>query len=297
MRVETRKGASVKVTLQSGTVPQINKHVAVVTIEAGEKAPSKHHSILLLDCSASMAESIQDVRDNSTHFIHELSAEDFVSVIIYSGHRTAELIAGPTACTREGITLLNRAIRARVRVMNTTVFSEPLEKALRTAKMRAEPDMGHNAILFTDGCPVPTQWSGREEWSRVHDVAHDLYDQQVAVSVIGYGVHYDQQFIEMIMSASGNTGTFRHISEIENFHETVQDIRTAFAKTTLTDARVWITPPNNSGRNVLQVLRATPNVVGYGPGEIRLNSFYENKIALFVELSASLNRLEITVQH
>lgn len=283
------------VTLQSGTVPQVGRHVAVVTIDAQSKAPSKRHTILLLDCSGSMAGSIKDVGRDSIRFIKELGVQDYVSVIIYSGYRTAKLIAGPTPCTKDGRVLLGQAINAEVRVMNTTVFSEPLDKALATAKMLAQPDIGHNAVLFTDGCPVPTHWSNLEEWQRVNHVAKDLHKAKVIVSVIGYTVHYDEKFIHMIMSASGNTGTFRHISEIEDFCDTVEDIRAAFTKTTLTDAQVSLTPPLKSGCRILRVLRATPNVVGYGAGEISLNSFYEDKATFFVELSNSLNRLEVTI--
>jgi len=288
----------VKVSLQSGTIHQLGTHVAVVTIENESTAPSKQHTIKLLDCSGSMAGSLDDVRDDAIRFVNELGPNDFVSVIIYSGHNSAELIAGPTACTREGTALLSRAIKSKVRVMGTTVFSEPLEKALATAKMLTEPGMAHNAVLFTDGCPVPTRWSGIEEFQRTRDVCNDLYKAEVSVSVIGYGMHYDEDFIRMIMSISGNTGIFRHISEIEDFRDTIEDIRMAFAKTALTDARVTLTPPEKSGRGILRVLRATPNVVACTiPVEIRLNSFYENKATFFVELSQSLNRLGVKIRH
>lgn len=286
-----------QVTLQSGTVPQVSKHVAVVTIQNRSKAKGKQHSIMLLDCSGSMAGSLEDVRDDSIRFVNELGANDYVSVIIYSGHNTAQLIAGPTACTREGSALMSRAISEKIRVMDTTVFSEPLEKVLATAKMLAEPDMDHNAILFTDGCPVPTKWSGAAEWQRTHDISRDLRKARVPVSVIGYGVHYDESFIDMMMSASGNTGIFLHISEIEDFCATVQDIRSVFRKTTLTDALVTLMPPEKSGRNILRVLRATPNVVTYSLGHLHLNSFYEDEVVLFVELSQSLNRLGVKIQH
>lgn len=287
-----------KVSLQSGTIHQLGTHVAVVTIENESAAPSKQHTIKLLDCSGSMAGSLDDVRNDAIRFVNELGPDDFVSIIIYSGHNSAELIAGPTACTRQGAALLSRAIKSKVRVMGTTVFSEPLEKALATAKMLTEPGMAHSAILFTDGCPVPTRWSGMEEFQRTRNVCDDLYKAKVSVSVIGYGVHYDEDFIRMIMSTSGNTGTFRHISEIEDFRDTIEDIRMAFAKTTLTDARVSFVPPEKSGRKVLRVLRATPNVVTRNiPVEIRLNSFYENKATFFVELSQSLNRLGVKIRH
>ena len=287
-----------KVTkLQSGTVPHVNTHVAVVTIEAEGNAPKNRHTILLLDCSQSMEGSIGAVRNDSIRFIGQLGHEDYVSVIKYSGHNTAELIAGPTSCISEGQKLLTKAIQAKIGVMNTTVFSEPLAKALATAKMLAHPDMGHNAVVFTDGCPVPTRWSEREEWSRTQDVAEDLYKAGVVVSLIGYGLHYDEKFIRMVMSASGNTGVFRHISEIEDFVETVQDIRSAFEKTTLTDGVVRITPPPKSGRTILRVLRAVPNLVDLGnSGEIRLGSLYEDKVTLFVELSDSLNQFDISLR-
>ena len=284
------------VTVESGTIPQLQKHVAVVTIQEPKRPVGMRHYILLLDCSQSMEASIASVRENSVRFVQQLTQEDFVSVIIYSGHQTAQLIAGPTQCLEKGSFLIAQAIQARVRVMNTTVFSEPLEKTLMTLMAFEHSDISHNAILFTDGCPVPTLWSSSEEWQRTRDVAEDLHKAGVAVSIIGYGVHYDNDFMAMIIAASGNVGIFRHISEIEDFRETVEDIRNAFTRTTITDARLTIVPPTKSGRKVLRVLRATPNIVAYGAGEISLNSLYEEKAVLFVELSDSLNRLEFTVK-
>lgn len=283
-----------KINVEVGTIPQLNNRpVAVVHMtEAPPVAePAKRHTVLVLDCSTSMTTSLPEVRRDSQKYISELGDKDWASIIIFSGHETSKLIAGPTQCTKDGRTLLGRAIEKEVRPINTTVFSEPLMFTLDTVKRLAGKDTAHNAVLFTDGCAVPTRWGKQEEHKKTFAVAMDLRNFGAVVSVIGYGVYYDEKFIKELMEASGNSGVYRHISEIDEFAPTIAEIRSVFHKTSLNSFDLTFTP--NFG-NVFSILRTTPEVCRVSKGErVISRSLYDGRLTLFIQLTAPCTSITI----
>lgn len=282
-----------KIKVEIGTIPQLNNRpVAVVHMEAPPVAePAKRHTVLVLDCSTSMTASLPEVRRDSQKYISELGDKDWASIIIFSGHETSKLIAGPTQCTKDGRTLLDRAIDKEVRPINTTVFSEPLMFTLDTVKRLAGKDTAHNAVLFTDGCAVPTRWGKQEEHKRSFAVGTDLRNFGAVVSVIGYGVYYDEKFIKELMEAAGNSGVYRHISEINEFAPTIAEIRSVFHKTSLNSFDLTFTP--NFG-NVFSILRTTPEVCRASKGErVVSRSLYDGRLTLFLQLTAPCTSITI----
>ena len=181
---------------------------ARVTIGGVGRKPEKFHTILLIDCSGSMSESIDEVRKDTQAFVQEMDQTDIASVIIFSGHKTSKVIAGPTECTKNGRDILCKAIEKEVRILNTTVFSEPLGLAIETVRRHASPEMAHNTVLFTDGCAVPEKWDTQEEQRKSLNFARELGGTGVPVSAIGYGVYYDLMFLGNLIGASGADGTF-----------------------------------------------------------------------------------------
>src|SRR5687768_5503958 len=110
-------------------------NVAVVMIETeAVQTPKQTHTVLVVDCSGSMAGSIDDARRDVGKYVSELGEKDFVSVIVFSGHGRSKLIAGPTRCDADGRTLVGRVVAKEVRIMDTTVYSEPLALTLETVK-------------------------------------------------------------------------------------------------------------------------------------------------------------------
>lgn len=278
-------------TVQVGKVPQINKHVAVVEIEASAPLPKTGHTILVLDCSGSMAGSLDDVRRDSQKYVAEMGEKDFASVIIFSGHGTSRLIAGPTQCNPAGREMLKRAIEKEVRVLDTTVFSEPLAMTISTVSKLSGKDTVHNAVLFTDGCAVPTRWSVQTEAAKAIAAARELRASDAAVSVVGYGVYYDQKFLTELMEAAGNSGIYRHISEIEDFGPAVQAVRDAVRKTTPISLDLVIAPNKGAAG---RVFKTTPEVAFVGKdGEISTRGLYEGKVTLFIELTGPCTELSV----
>lgn len=279
-------------SLQAGQIGQVERNVAVLKIAIPNRANRTNHTMLIADCSGSMSGSIADVRSDLQRYVNGLDDGDFVSIIIFSGHNRARLIAGPTACNWTGKELLNRAIQADVRILDTTVFSEPLELAIETAQKLSGTDTVHNAILFTDGSAVPTRWSVTTEHNKALDAARSLRRMGVIVSVIGYGVYYDVDFITDLMQAAGNEGLFRHISEIEEFGGVIQHVRETFARTVIASLALTFTPDN--GRVGL-VYKTTPQLsVGHQAGRISMLGLYEGEATLFMELSSPCRTITVT---
>jgi hypothetical protein len=281
-----------KITAQSGKSAHLNAHVAVLVIEAPTPAtPKTNHTVLVLDTSGSMAGSIDQVRSDSRKYVSELGEEDFVSVIVFSGHGQSKLIAGPTQCNAEGRALVGRAIDMEVRIRDTTVFSEPLALTLATVKRLAGEDTAHNAVLFTDGCAVPTRWGVTEEQDKAISVAKDLDAFGAVVSVIGYGVYYDEDFMLAVLEAAGNTGVYRHISEIDDFGPAIQCADEVFRDTRPVNIDMVVVP--GKGR-AGKVFKTTPELTSVGDnGHVRTRGAYQGQVTLYVELSEPCEKFTV----
>jgi len=272
-----------EISVRAGGV-SIGGNVAVVELQIPEAEEQSKHTMLVLDCSASMVGSIAYVRRDSQAYVDKVGADDFVSVIVFSGHGFAKLIAGPVQCTQSGKTLLKRAIQREVQTLNTTVFSEPLALSIETAKRLSGTDITHSAVLFTDGCAVPTRWGVETEHNKAFAAARVLREMGAVVSVIGYGVYYDEEFIVQLMQAAGNSGMFLHISDIENFAPVVERIQEIAAKTVIAEINLTFSPgTGKAGR----VFKLTPQIIASeADGGISAMGLYEGRAQLFVELSS-----------
>jgi hypothetical protein len=286
-----KTNTQIKAKVEIGYVLSLNQNIACVRMESPNERPGVNHTVLVLDCSGSMAGYIEDVSNDSQKYVAEFPKKDYVSVIVFSGHRDSKLIAGPVQCTESGRKLVIAAIQREVRVMSTTVFSEPLALTLTTAKKLLEKNVMHNAVLFTDGCAIPDLWTREEEQRKSLNIAHELRKFGAVVSVVGYGVYYDSQFINLLMAAADNTGVFRHISEIEDFGPAMQTALNAFELTTPASFDLIFTPSEGkAGR----VFKTTPEVALVGEyGMVATRGFYNGEVAFFVELTKECAHLKV----
>lgn len=269
------------------------KQVAVVTIEMPDVVtPSKRHTVLVVDCSGSMDGYLGQVRRDLGKYVSELGDSDFVSVITFSGHAQSRLIAGPTQCNADGRKMVVRAVENGVRAMGTTVFSEPLELTLKTVERLAGSDTLHSAMLFTDGCAVPTAWNVAKEHDKSITVAQKLGAFGAMVSVIGYGVHYDEDFMRSMVEESGHNGVYRHISEIEDFGPAIHCADEVFRDMRPVNVDLRLSPATGSAGTVY---KTTPDLTSVGEfGTIRTRGAYQGKITLFVELSEPCTKFGLT---
>lgn len=247
---------------------------------------------MVVDCSGSMRDAIDDVRNHLAKFMVELGDTEYGSVIIFSGHDRAKLIAGPTQCNEQGRKLLMRAIEKEVRILDTTVFSEPLALCLETAMTLSGEDTVTNGVLFTDGCAVPTKWSIDREQEKSFEIARKFREAGVVLSSIGYGVYYDESFLSKLREEAGGSGIFRHVSDIESFGPTIAAIRDTFQKISLTDLSLSFTPDaGTAGR----IYRTMPEVlIGGDNGKLSTQALYEGKVSFFLDLTAEANNMLVS---
>lgn len=277
-----------------GEVPHIGKHIAVVRLTEKRTTDERvHHTTLLLDCSGSMAHAIDQVRRDSVRFVEGLSEEEYVSVIAFSGHKEARLLAGPTKCDKDGKALVSGAIDAGVRIIGVTVFSEPLALALEAVRRKSVQGLAHSAVLFTDGCAVPQHWDVAEEQQRALHVVADLREFGATVSAIGYGVYYDDAFLGRLMGAAGNSGVYRHISEIDEFGAAVASIRDAARRTVPASFTCTVTPSKGTAG---RVFKTTPELtVRDEGGRMTVRGLFDGAATLFVELSGPTTALDVAI--
>ena len=284
--------ATAKVELFTGPVSALGRRMAVLRLTPGETSrPDLNHTALILDCSASMYGSLESVKADARQFVSELDEKDYVSVIIFSGHGTRQLISGPTRCDDTGRSLLDKAIRDRVHIMDLTVFSEPLELVLGHLRQNEIKGMASQAVLFTDGCAVPTRWSVKSEHSRAIDMAEELYRFGAAVSVIGYGYYYDHDFVTRLMKAGGSSGIFRHMSDVEDFGEVIRDVRNTFSRTDLTNITLTINPASGA---VTAVYRSLPEVQQLSTSQtVNTRGLFDGSLTYYLDVTHAFDMAHI----
>lgn len=275
---------------ETGTIqtPSGARHVTVLSIEESTaKAPSGVHHMLVCDCSTSMTSSLPQLRQSAVEFVSHLKPEEKVSIIIFSGHHQAHTILWPTACNAAGKDQAIRAIYGRVRPIGTTVFSEPLNQALDFVQYLSG-DVVTSLTLLTDGCPVPTQWTVNEEKRRAFNAVAHLQKAGFIVNLIGYGVHYDPLFLYELDEHAGFNGMRCHISEIEEWHETVKEIRAMVERATLTMIELEVRPA------AIRIYKSSPQISVFEGSMVGLNVLDSGVATLWLETSKPLDSLMVT---
>jgi len=282
-----------QIEVQAGNISQINQHVAVVTVPVPSPAERKKHSVLVLDCSLSMVGSIYQVREDAMKFVTRAKETEYISVVIFSGHGDADLIAWPKLCNEAGKSIIKSAINKRVRCIGLTVFSEPLKKVLDTVRQLAREGFGvfHNVVLFTDGQAVTTEWNESEEERRVINLVEQISSEDSMVSVMGYGIYYDAKFMQLIVTLARNLGVYRHISEIEDFEHALADIQKVYDETTLISINLTFQPDSGEAGNIY---KTKPEVTLYpSRGTLFTLGVYQGQVQCFIELSEACQSLRI----
>lgn len=275
-----------------GSAPFIFGNLArvVLTQAAPSGKPHPNHWIIQWDVSGSMYGAHNQVREDIKKFVDQLPEDSFVSIITFSGHGEAKLIAGPTQCTTPGKAMLSAAVNA-ARIQSITVFSEGLDLVIKAAKDLAGTKVVNHLVLFTDGCPVPNMWNEATEKSKSITAVRTLSTLDLNLSTIGYGYYYDAQFLEELVNNNGRRGVRRHINDISGFAQVVADIRSAVEKAVPVVAT--LKAKTNTGVTGV-ALRSTPEISLVGDkGEIAFSSMVGGEIVLYIALPEGSKELTL----
>jgi hypothetical protein len=174
--------------------------------------PKSIHHIHVLDRSGSMYNSIDQLIDNVQRTFDLIGDSDYVSIVWFASagqYRTVVKGARKT----DDIKKLLDSLRS---VLGTTCFSDPLKEVGQIVDELAAICPVFNVTLFTDGCPV-TPWTPAEEERRCLEIAHAMAGKIVALNTVGYGYHYNREFLVSLAGTSQH-GTMTHSSRIEEYY-------------------------------------------------------------------------------
>ena len=185
---------------------------------------SINHHILLLDVSASMEYAMEElkIRTKLTLQALKIGHNNYVSLIIYSGHDESYRLINAVKCdtTSYKMARVMENLDDQLYTRSITVMSEPLEKAIEIVRTLGGVCNKHHIVLFTDGCLVPNKWSVKEEEAKVMAIAEICHDKGIFFNAVGFGEYYDRQFLKKIVETIG-TGNLNHINDIHDFYKTM----------------------------------------------------------------------------
>src|SRR5581483_1325048 len=91
------------VSCEIGSVPFYKEGLMAKLVLKTNKAEQKpSHWILILDGSGSMHWALKQLSRDTIGFVQSLPEQDFVSVILFSGHKQTEMISRSVKCTAAG---------------------------------------------------------------------------------------------------------------------------------------------------------------------------------------------------
>ncbi|MBU3131081.1 hypothetical protein KPL40_01345 [Clostridium gasigenes] len=183
-----------------------------------------NHHILLVDVSGSMCCEIEElkVRLKSTLDALRKSGNNYVSVILYSGHEETFTIINAVKCDLISFRMAQvyETLEEEVYARGITVMSRPLEESIEIVKTLAGVCDKHHIVLFTDGYLVPSKWNCIVEEEKCFAIADICNEKGIFLDAIGFGQYYDREFL-LELVRRGNTGTFIHIDEIIDYYKTI----------------------------------------------------------------------------
>ncbi|MGL5417715.1 MAG: hypothetical protein ACRDAU_18755 [Clostridium sp.] len=188
---------------------------------------SINHHILLIDLSYSMRERIEELKEKVKLTLEGLKKgrNNYVSIVVYSGYLESKIIISGLKCEKKSYEMgeVFEKIDEEFYSRNSTVLSEPLEKAIEMVKRLEGVCSKHNIVLFTDGCISIDKWSIEEEKQKILKISNICKEKEIYFNAIGFGKYYDREFLQEIVETIGN-GDFNHIEEIKDFYKNIIEI-------------------------------------------------------------------------
>lgn len=191
------------------------------------KKASVNHHILLVDVSGSMYNEMDELKIRLKNTLDALKKgkNNYVSVIIYSGHEETFRIVNAVKCDAVSYKMAQvyEVLEKEIYSRGVTVMSEPLEVSIEIVKTLAEVCNKHHIVLFTDGCLVPTRWTSSIEEEKCFKIADLCNEKGIFLDAIGFGQYYDRDFLIKLIERAG-TGEFVHIDEIIDYFKTITNM-------------------------------------------------------------------------
>jgi Ca-activated chloride channel family protein len=208
-------------------------HVLIEAASVGvtESDESKVNFCLVLDRSGSMqGEKLKSLKAAAIHLVHQLDAEDILSVVAFDDIADVIVPATPVG-DRAGISALIDKITER----GGTSMSTGMQAGLLELAKSPSTDRVTRMLILTDG----QTW---EDQDVCRQLASQAGSQGIPLSVMGMGVgeegSWDPQFIEELATLSG--GEWYIIDSPSKISPTFSQALSSMKGTTITNARLTI---------------------------------------------------------
>lgn len=251
---------------------------------------------LLLDCSHSMKENLEQVCEDTKAFIDAMSPDEMLSITIFSGYGTAKNIFPPAKMSDSSKNQAYVALENHLKAMDVTVFSESLDLVREIAMQVDDSKILHHAVLFTDGAIITGSPEDDEEERQLSfEQAKRLSHFNMMLSCIGYGNHYDPDFLKEMIQLNELNGLFLHINSMHGFRFAIDSIHEVTHS--LTQANIQLELSTDVG-NVKNIFITTPEISRLSNNsQVNLPFVWQETVELFVELphDATLLTMQGTV--
>lgn len=233
---------------------------------------------LVLDQSNSMKGPRMDrVKSAAQKLIEDLTPNDIISVVIFNDRSTVIIPATPVGDKAH--------LRARISVIAAgggTEIYQGLQEGLRQNLQYAGPRMINHIILLTDGHTYGDQ-------EKCYDLAKDAASKGVALSAMGLGSDWNDDFLDKLASITGGASVFINSPDVvmRFFKEHVRSISNAFAER----MALSVAPDPDVKLEMAFQLSPTPQSLFIENGTIKLASLQPNRaisILLQFQMPASM---------
>lgn len=221
-----------------------------LTKQQEEAAEQNLHIIKIIDRSGSMGYQIVSLVDAIKQFSLELRPDEKTTVGWFSGEGFSDFILKSFSITYENKSALNSILDQNKSTVNTTCFSEILNKVENLVKEPMYKNDKFVLYFFTDGYPVVSNYS--KELSAIESVLSRLKDKLHYAAFVGCGNYYNRELLGNMAAQVG--GSFIHLNAINDSYSSLtkfaESSRDSSAKVTVgVDGQF---PFSISGKEIIQ---------------------------------------------
>lgn len=161
-------------------------------------------TVLLVDCSGSMAWDLPKLREQLKRKLPKLLKEsDTISIIWFSGRREfGVLLEAEPVATLKDLKAVEQAIDRWLKPVGLTGFKEPLEEAVRLIGRLKKDERAISLVFMSDGCD--NQWSKAE----LLKVAEQLGPEVHSAAFVEYGYYADRNLLTQLAERCGGSNIF-----------------------------------------------------------------------------------------
>lgn len=231
------------------------------------------HVITVIDRSGSMSGYINSVVEDVKKFSLSLRENEKNSIGWFSGEGYCDFMLKAFEVSDSNKQILTTVLDQNKRILNTTCFSQILQKIETLIKDPAYKNDNFVLYFFTDGYPCVSDYN--KEIKAIFDSLSKLKNQLYYSAFVGSGNYYNRELMTQMASAVG--GSFLHLGDVNSSYETltqfIETSRDSNGRIVVDIDKDSLFPFSISGKNIISYEAEK--------GKISFNPSKRNKNVLF----------------